>query len=103
MRLQSDPTVIYGIIETRGSFDGDIRFRDLKERTPYNTYTSHGLPPGPIASPTLESIRAVLDPAEETYLYFVSRNDGTHVFSNTLSEHSRAVNEYQRRRRAGPS
>ncbi len=103
MRLQSDPTVIYGIIETRGSFDGDIRFRDLKESTPYNTYTSHGLPPGPIASPTVESIRAVLDPAEETFLYFVSRNDGTHVFSNTLAEHSRAVNEYQRRRRAGPS
>ena len=103
MRLQSDPTVIYGIIEARGSFDGDIRFRDLKERTPYNTYTNHGLPPGPIASATVESIRAVLDPAEEAFLYFVSRNDGTHVFSNTLAEHSRAVNQYQRRRRAGPS
>jgi UPF0755 protein len=62
MRLQSDPTVIYGIIASRGSFDGDIRFSDLKESTPYNTYMRGGLPPGPIASPTIESIRAVLDP-----------------------------------------
>jgi UPF0755 protein len=100
MRLQSDPTVIYGIIETRGSFDGDIRFRDLKESTPYNTYTRGGLPPGPIASTTIESIRAVLDPAGVPYLYFVSRNDGTHEFSETLAEHSRAVNRYQRKRRA---
>ena len=103
MRLQSDPTVIYGIIDSHGSFDGDIRFRDLKVNTAYNTYTRDGLPPGPIASPTIESIRAVLAPSGVPYLYFVSKNDGTHVFSRTLAEHTRAVNQYQRRRRAGPS
>ena len=103
MRLQSDPTVIYGILETRGSFDGNIRKRDLQEDTPWNTYTRGGLPPGPIASAGIDSIRAVLEPAEVPYLYFVSRNDGTHVFSKTLAEHTRAVNEYQRRRRRSPS
>ena len=101
MLLQSDPTVIYGIIRTRGSFDGNIRRRDLREDTPYNTYTRPGLPPGPIASATIESIRACLNPADVAYLYFVSRNDGTHQFSRTLREHSRAVDEYQRRRRRG--
>jgi UPF0755 protein len=96
MRLQSDPTVIYGILETRGHFDGNIRRRDLEEDTPYNTYTRSGLPPGPIASVGMESIRAVLEPADVPYLYFVSRNDGTHHFSSTLAEHSRAVDRYQR-------
>jgi UPF0755 protein len=79
MRLQSDPTVIYGIVHTRGAFDGNIRKRDLLEDNPYNTYTRAGLPAGPIANPTIESIRASLDPADVGYLYFVSRNDGTHV------------------------
>ena len=104
MPLQSDPTVIYGIFHTRGSFDGNIHRRDLREDTPYNTYTRRGLPPGPIASTTIESIRAVLAPADVPYLYFVSRNDGTHEFSKTLREHRRAVDQYQRRRaRADPS
>ncbi len=105
MRLQSDPTVIYGIVRTRGRFDGNLRKRDLRENTPYNTYTRGGLPPGPIANPTIDSIRAVLSPADVPYLYFVSRNDGTHVFSRSLEEHTRAVNRYQRRgrRRAAPS
>jgi UPF0755 protein len=99
MRLQTDPTVIYGRILVHGEFDGNLRRRDLQEDTPYNTYTRGGLPPGPIASAGIESIRAVLDPADVPYLYFVSRNDGTHVFSTTLKEHNVAVNRYQRRRR----
>ena len=99
MRLQTDPTVIYGRILVYGEFDGNLRRRDLQEDTPYNTYTRGGLPPGPIASAGIESIRAVLDPAEVPYLYFVSRNDGTHVFSRTLAEHNVAVNRYQRSRR----
>jgi UPF0755 protein len=103
MRLQSDPTVIYGILETRGHFDGNIRRRDLEQDTPYNTYTRSGLPPGPIASVSMESLRAVVEPADVPYLYFVSRNDGTHHFSSTLAEHARAVDRYQRRRRRDPS
>lgn len=99
MRLQTDPTVIYGRILVYGEFDGNLRLRDLQEDTPYNTYTRGGLPPGPIASAGIESIRAVLDPADVPYLYFVSRNDGTHVFSRTLEEHNVAVNRYQRSRR----
>jgi UPF0755 protein len=99
MRLQTDPTVIYGRILVHGRFDGNLRRRDLEEDTPYNTYTRGGLPPGPIASAGIESIRAVLDPAEVRYLYFVSRNDGTHAFSETLEEHNGAVNRYQRRGR----
>ncbi len=96
MRLQSDPTVIYGLIETQGHFDGDIRYRDLRADNPYNTYTRGGLPPGPIANTTIESVRAVLDPADVSYLYFVSRNDGTHEFSTTLTQHTKAVERYQR-------
>jgi UPF0755 protein len=105
MRLQSDPTVIYGILHTRGHFEGNLRKRDLREDTPYNTYTRRGLPPGPIANPTIGSVRAVLSPADVPYLYFVSRNDGTHAFSRSLKEHMRAVDRYQRRgrRRAAPS
>jgi UPF0755 protein len=96
MRLQTDPTVIYGRILLHGEFDGNLRRRDLDEDTPYNTYTRAGLPPGPIASAGIESIRAVLEPADVPYLYFVSRNDGTHVFSKTLREHNGAVDRYQR-------
>ena len=96
MRLQSDPTVIYGLIETQGHFDGDIRYRDLRADNPYNTYTRGGLPPGPIANTTIESVRSVLDPADVSYLYFVSRNDGTHEFSTTLTQHTKAVERYQR-------
>ena len=92
MRLQTDPTVIYGLGE---SFDGDIRFRDLKKDTPYNTYRRAGLTPTPIALPGLDSIRAALHPAETKALYFVSKGDGTHHFSETLEEHNSAVNRYQ--------
>lgn len=95
MRLQTDPTVIYGMGER---FDGDIRFRDLRRDTPYNTYTRGGLPPTPIAMPSEASIHAALHPADSPVLYFVSRNDGSHQFSTTLSEHEAAVDRYQRRR-----
>lgn len=91
--LQSDPTVIYAL----ESFDGNLRKRDLTVESPYNTYRVKGLPPGPIANPGAESITAALHPAKASYLYFVSRNDGTHHFSSTLAEHNRAVDKYQRR------
>lgn len=94
MRLESDPTVIYGIKD----FDGNIRKRHLSEKTPFNTYVIRGLPPGPIANPGIDSIRAVLSPAETDYFFFVSKNDGTHYFSETFSEHLRAVQTYQRSR-----
>lgn len=97
MRLESDPTVIYGIPE----FDGNLRRSDLDDReNPYNTYQIRGLPPGPIANPGIDSLRAALNPADTDYLYFVSRNDGTHVFSRTYRDHVNAVNQYQRRRRS---
>ena len=100
MRLQSDPTVIYGIVQTRGGFDGNIRSADLHEDNPWNTYTRAGLPPGPIASPSLDAIRATLHPADVDYLYFVARNDGTHAFSATLADHNRAVKRFQTRKQA---
>ena len=92
MRLQTDPTVIYGMGE---NFDGDIRFRDLKKDTPYNTYTRKGLTPTPIALPGLDAIKAVLHPEDTRALYFVSKGDGTHQFSETLEEHNQAVSRYQ--------
>jgi len=92
MRLQTDPTVIYGIGE---SFDGNIRSRDLRTDTPYNTYTRHGLPPTPIAMPSGAAIDAVMHPANGKSLYFVARGDGSHYFSATLEEHNRAVRKYQ--------
>ena len=92
MRLQSDPTVIYGVED----FEGRIRRRHLNAHTPYNTYRINGLPPGPIASPGLESIIAAVDPAEVPYYYFVSKNDGSHYFSTTYREHNAAVDLYQR-------
>jgi UPF0755 protein len=94
MRLETDPTVIYGIKD----FDGNLTKKHLQTPTPYNTYVIEGLPPGPIANPGEDSIRAVLSPARVDYLYFVSKNDGTHQFSKTLKEHNNAVNKYQRRR-----
>jgi UPF0755 protein len=93
IRLQSDPTVIYGL----RAFDGNLKKRHLAEYSPYNTYRIVGLPPGPIASPGAGAIRAALYPVPSTYLYFVSRNNGTHEFSSTLAEHNRAVHKYQRR------
>lgn len=95
MRLQSDPTVIYGV----EGFEGRIRKKHLLEKTPYNTYVIQGLTPGPICNPGLESIRAVIFPATTEYLYFVSKNDGSHHFSKTLVEHNRAVDKYQRRKK----
>jgi len=98
MRLESDPTVIYGLKE----FNGNLKRKHLTEHTPYNTYIIHGLPPGPIANPGKEAIKAVLCPAESDYLYFVSKNDGSHYFSKTLSEHNRAVEVYQKKTRKRP-
>lgn len=95
IRLECDPTVIYGIRLKNPRFRGGLRKKHLKEITPYNTYLIPGLPPGPICSPGLESIKAVLKPAKADYLYFVSKNDGTHKFSRTLEEHNRAVYTYQ--------
>ncbi len=96
MRLQTDPTVIYGLGE---SFDGNIRRRDLKANTPYNTYIHKGLPPTPIAMPGAEAIRATLHPEAGEELYFVAKGDGGHFFSATLEEHHRAVAKYQLKRR----
>ena len=93
MRLQTDPTVIYGL---GARFDGNLRKIDLQRDTPYNTYTRAGLPPTPIAMPSEAAIRAALNPAATDALYFVARGDGTHVFSSNLAAHNRAVNRYQR-------
>jgi len=92
MRLQTDPTVIYGIGD---KYDGNIRKRDLLKDTEYNTYTRGGLTPTPIALPGRESLHAVMHPATSAALYFVSRGDGSSQFSSTLSEHNNAVNRYQ--------
>ncbi len=91
--LQSDPTVIYAL----EYFDGNIRKADLSVKSPYNTYKVRGLPPGPIANPGLASIQAALNPTPSDFVYFVSRNDGSHKFSATLAEHNKAVDKYQRR------
>ncbi|MDR2365867.1 MAG: endolytic transglycosylase MltG [Zoogloeaceae bacterium] len=96
MRLQTDPTVIYGL---GAAFDGNLRRIHLETDTPYNTYTRDGLPPTPIAMPGLASLRAALHPASTDALYFVARGDGGSQFSATLAEHNAAVDRYQRRRR----
>lgn len=97
MRLQTDPTVIYGI----KNYDGNIRRRDLRKDTPYNTYTRSGLPPTPIAMPGREAIHATLHPDKTDYLYFVAYGDGTgrHQFSTNLKDHEKAVDKYQRKKR----
>ncbi len=92
MRLQADPTVLYGVKDRWKR----IRYRDLRRATPYNTYVINGLPPGPIASSGIKSIRAALYPADVDYMYFVSKNNGTHYFSRTGEEHVKAVILYQR-------
>jgi len=91
MRLESDPTVIYGI----GNYDGNITRKDLASPTPYNTYTMKGLPPGPISNAGVKAIEAALYPADTKFLYFVSRNDRTHHFSTNFRDHNRAVRKYQ--------
>lgn len=93
MRLQTDPSVIYGLGQ---NFDGNLRKRDLLADTPYNTYIRAGLPPTPIALPGLAALNAALNPAQSDALYFVSRGDGTSHFSRTLGEHDRAVTKYQK-------
>lgn len=92
MRLQTDPTVIYGMGQR---FDGNIRRRDLTTDTPYNTYTRDGLPPTPIAMPGWNALLAAVKPAQSDKLYFVAKGDGSHFFSRSLDEHNRAVAKYQ--------
>ena len=96
MKLQTDPTVIYGM---GASFDGNIRLRDLKKDTPYNTYTRPGLPPTPIAMPGVDAIHAVLHPAAGNSLYFVAMGEGRHYFSSTLKQHNLAVDKFQKKKK----
>jgi len=104
MPLQCDPTVIYAL-QRAGTYTGNLRRDDLAFNSPYNTCRYPGLPPGPIASPGRASLEAAVHPADEGALYFVSRNDGSHVFAKTLDEHNRNVQKYQvryfREQRAG--
>ena len=107
MGMQADPTLIYAL-QKAGRYDGNIHREDLAFDSPYNTYRYAGLPPGPIASPGRASLEAAASPAEVPYLYFVSRNNGSHAFSTTLAEHNRNVQRYQieyfrERRQAGRS
>ena len=96
MKLQTDPTIIYGILDETGEEINNIRRKDILNPTSYNTYVIEGLPPGPISNPGIKSIKAVLEPEETEYFYFVSKNDGTHVFSKTYGEHLKAVEKYQK-------
>ena len=107
MGMQCDPTVIYAL-ERAGRYTGNLTRADLQFDSPYNTYRYAGLPPGPIAAPGQASLEAAANPAAVPYLYFVSRNDGSHAFATTLDEHNRNVFEYQilyfrERRRLGTS
>lgn len=96
MPMQADPTVIYAL-QRAGRYDGNLTREDLQYDSPYNTYRYPGLPPGPIAAPGRASLQAAVQPAAVAYLYFVSRNDGSHVFAATLAEHNRNVEEWQKR------
>lgn len=99
MRLETDPTVIYGI----PNFDGNLKRTHLEDSgNPYNTYRIRGLPPGPIANPGAEALRAAVEPADANYLFFVSRNDGTHHFSRSYAEHAAAVDRFQKKRGKAP-
>lgn len=100
MRLQSDPTILYGILMQTGQMRKNITKNDILAPTPYNTYTVPALPKGPIASPGKDSLMAALNPLRTDFLFFVSRNDGTHVFTKTYDEHRRAVRDYQLNRNA---
>jgi UPF0755 protein len=95
MRLQSDPTIIYGMWERDGTFDGNIHKSDILNSTPYNTYTVARLPIAPVCNPGLSALEAVLNPANTDYLFFVSKNDGTHTFSKNYGDHNRAVRDLQ--------
>lgn len=100
MRLQTDPTVIYANALRDKKIIINIKKSDLLNDHPYNTYTRSGLPPGPIANPGLEALKAAVGPEESEYLFFVSQNDGTHIFSKTYQEHNSAVDRYQRNRKS---
>lgn len=105
MRLQSDPTILYGILAETNELKSNITKADILRPTPYNTYTVPALPKGPIANPGREALIAAINPAESEYLYFVSRNDGTHVFTSTYKDHENAVKKFQldRKMREGKS
>jgi UPF0755 protein len=100
MRLQTDPTIIYAKALFSGKIVIDIKKADLSLEHPYNTYVRAGLPPGPIANPGLDALKAAVSPAESDYLFFVSQNDGTHIFSKSYQDHNRAVQEFQKNRKA---
>jgi UPF0755 protein len=104
MALQCDPTVIYAL-QRSGKYNGNLKREDLSMDSPYNTYRKPGLPPGPIASPGRAALEAAVEPAKASFLYFVSKNDGSHIFASTLDEHNRNVQKFQvqyfRERRAG--
>lgn len=100
MRLQTDPTIIYGIADLTGRIPSNITKADITRPTRYNTYVINGLPPGPIANPGAESLRAAFYPQQSDALFFVSRNDGTHIFSSNYRDHEKAVRDYQKNPRA---
>jgi UPF0755 protein len=95
MPLQSDPTAVYDL----ENFDGKVTRTHLKRNSPYNTYIIRGLPPGPIANPGIDSLNATLNPAQVNFLYFVSKKDGSHYFSNSLDMHNQAINRYRNSKR----
>ena len=94
MKLDCDPTIIY-VLKLENKFDGNLRLADKNLNSPYNTYLYPGLPPGPICNPGRSSIQAALYPASVDYLYFVSKNDGSHIFNRSYSDHLQAVKKFQ--------
>jgi UPF0755 protein len=100
MKLQTDPTIIYGIFDETGDFEIKISRKDIRRLTRFNTYVIDGLPPGPIANPGREAILAAVKPESSDYLFFVSQNDGTHIFSKSYQDHNKAVQQYQKNPKA---